>query len=193
MISCAKTRQWRRQNSHRRATPANRDGAAIGAAVTVHGLCATIFCNAAEILRGQIEENTEENMIKRRGTKRRYFRVARALDRVADHARTSRAAGLPLAVPLPIPTYWTREQAIAFFKEHAPDVSLAEVDRYISWPAQALAYKMGQLKIMELRKQAEQKLGPKFDIREFHDVILRDGALPLELLDEQGQKYINSK
>jgi prolyl oligopeptidase len=88
---------------------------------------------------------------------------------------------------------WTREQAIAFFKEHAPDVSLAEVDRYISWPAQALAYKMGQLKIMELRKQAEQKLGPKFDIREFHDVILRDGALPLELLDEQGQKYINSK
>jgi hypothetical protein len=116
MISCAKTRQWRRQNSHRRATPANRDGAAIGAAVTVHGLCATIFCNAAEILRGQIEENTEENMIKRRGTKRRYFRVARALDRVADHARTSRAAGLPLAVPLPIPTYWTREQAIAVFE-----------------------------------------------------------------------------
>ena len=55
-------------------------------------------------------------MIKRRGTKRRYFRVARALDRVADHARTSRAAGLPLAVPLPIPTYWTREQAIAVFE-----------------------------------------------------------------------------
>ncbi len=88
---------------------------------------------------------------------------------------------------------WTREQAIAFFKEHAPEVSLAEVDRYISWPAQALAYKMGQLKIMELRKAAEQKLGSKFDIREFHDVILRDGALPLELLDEQGRKYINSK
>jgi uncharacterized protein (DUF885 family) len=88
---------------------------------------------------------------------------------------------------------WTREQAIAFFKEHAPEVSLAEVDRYISWPAQALAYKMGQLKIMELRKAAEQKLGPRFDIREFHDVVLRDGALPLELLDEQGRKYINSK
>ena len=87
---------------------------------------------------------------------------------------------------------WTREQAIAFFKEHAPQVSLAEVDRYISWPAQALAYKMGQLRIMELRKQAEQKLGPKFDIREFHDVVLRDGALPLELLQEQGQKYINA-
>jgi uncharacterized protein (DUF885 family) len=88
---------------------------------------------------------------------------------------------------------WTREQAIAFFKEHAPEVSLAEVDRYISWPAQALAYKMGQLEIMKLRKEAQLKLGPKFDIREFHDVILRDGALPLELLDEQGEKYINSK
>ena len=88
---------------------------------------------------------------------------------------------------------WTREQAILFFKEHAPDVSLAEVDRYISWPAQALAYKMGQLEIMKLRKEAQLKLGPKFDIREFHDVILRDGALPLELLDEQGEKYINSK
>ena len=88
---------------------------------------------------------------------------------------------------------WTREQAIAFFQEHAPQESLAEVDRYISWPAQALAYKMGQLEIMKLRKEAQLKLGPKFDIREFHDVILRDGALPLELLDEQGQKYINSK
>jgi uncharacterized protein (DUF885 family) len=88
---------------------------------------------------------------------------------------------------------WTREQAIAFFQEHAPQESLAEVDRYISWPGQALAYKMGQLEIMKLRKEAQVKLGPKFDIREFHDVILRDGALPLELLDEQGRKYINSK
>ncbi len=88
---------------------------------------------------------------------------------------------------------WTREQAIAFFKEHAPQQSLAEIDRYISWPGQALSYKMGQLEIMKLRKEAEQKLGSKFDIREFHDVILRDGALPLQLLDEQGEKYINSK
>lgn len=87
---------------------------------------------------------------------------------------------------------WTREQAIAFFKEHSPQVSLAEVDRYISWPAQALSYKMGQLTIIGLRRQAEQRLGSKFDIREFHDVILRDGALPLELLEEQGQKYVNA-
>jgi len=88
---------------------------------------------------------------------------------------------------------WTREQALAFFQEHAPQESVAEIDRYISWPAQALAYKMGQLEIVKLRKEAQLKLGPKFDIREFHDVILRDGALPLQLLDEQGEKYINSK
>jgi prolyl oligopeptidase len=88
---------------------------------------------------------------------------------------------------------WTREQAIAFFQEHAPQESVAEVDRYISWPGQALAYKMGQLEIMKLRNEAQLKLGPKFDIREFHDVILRDGALPLALLDEQGEKYISSK
>ncbi len=88
---------------------------------------------------------------------------------------------------------WTREQAISFFREHAPEESLAEIDRYISWPGQALAYKMGQLEIMKLRKEAQLKLGPKFDIREFHDMILRDGALPLQLLDEQGEKYINSK
>jgi len=88
---------------------------------------------------------------------------------------------------------WTREQALAFFQEHAPQESVAEIDRYISWPGQALAYKMGQLEIMKLRKEAQLKLGPKFDIREFHDVVLRDGALPLELLEEQGQRYINSR
>lgn len=88
---------------------------------------------------------------------------------------------------------WTREQAVEYFQAHAPQESLAEVDRYISWPAQALAYKMGQLEILKLRKEAEQKLGQKFDIRDFHDVILRDGVLPLELLDEQGQRYANAK
>jgi uncharacterized protein (DUF885 family) len=88
---------------------------------------------------------------------------------------------------------WTRAQAVEYFQTHAPQESLAEVDRYISWPAQALAYKMGQLEILKLRKEAEQKLGSKFDIRDFHDVILRDGVLPLELLEEQGQKYANAK
>jgi len=89
-------------------------------------------------------------------------------------------------------TGWTREQAVEYFKAHAPQESLAEVDRYISWPGQALAYKMGQLEIVKLRKEAEQKLASKFDIRDFHDAMLREGVLPLELLDEEGQKYISA-
>ena len=87
---------------------------------------------------------------------------------------------------------WTREQAQDYMRVHAPTQSLSEVDRYISWPAQALAYKMGELKIMELRTKAEQTLGPKFDVRDFHDALLRDGSLPLELLERQVDKYISS-
>ena len=85
---------------------------------------------------------------------------------------------------------WTREQAQEYFRAHAPTQALSEVDRYISWPGQALSYKLGQLKILELRKKAEQQLGPKFDVRDFHDVVLRDGSLPLELLQAQVEKYI---
>jgi uncharacterized protein (DUF885 family) len=85
---------------------------------------------------------------------------------------------------------WTREQAQEYLKAHAPTQAQAEVDRYISWPAQALSYKMGQLKIVELRKRAETKLGPKFDVRDFHDAVLQDGSLPLELLDDEVGKYI---
>jgi len=87
---------------------------------------------------------------------------------------------------------WTREQAIDYFKTHAPSESLAEVDRYISWPGQALSYKMGQLKIRQLRTEAEQKLGSRFDIREFHDVVLREGVLPLDLLQEQVEDWLRS-
>jgi len=80
---------------------------------------------------------------------------------------------------------WSRDQAVAYFALHAPEESTAEIDRYISWPAQALAYKLGELKIQELRRAAEKALGPKFDIRAFHDAVLRNGALPLDLLDAQ--------
>jgi prolyl oligopeptidase len=80
---------------------------------------------------------------------------------------------------------WSRGRAREYFALHAPAQSLAEVDRYIAWPGQALAYKLGQLKILELRRKAEQQLGSRFDIRDFHDVVLRNSTLPLELLEEQ--------
>jgi len=87
---------------------------------------------------------------------------------------------------------WSREQAVDFFHAHVPDQSVSEIDRYIAWPGQALSYKIGQLTIQDLRQKAEQRLGAKFDIREFHDVILKNGGLPMELLQEQAQKYLDS-
>jgi uncharacterized protein (DUF885 family) len=84
--------------------------------------------------------------------------------------------------------HWTREQMVQFFHDHStidePSVQ-AEVDRYIAWPAQALAYKIGQLKILELRDRAKKELGDKFDIRAFHDQVLDAGALPLDVLDSR--------
>lgn len=84
---------------------------------------------------------------------------------------------------------WSRDQAVDYFRMHAPESSLAEIDRYISWPAQALSYKLGQLEILKLRRDTETRLGSRFDIREFHDVVLKDGVLPLELLREQVEAH----
>jgi uncharacterized protein (DUF885 family) len=82
---------------------------------------------------------------------------------------------------------WTRERAIQFFKDNTgktdQDITV-EVDRYIVWPGQALAYKLGQLKIRELRTEAEKQLGAKFDERKFHDAVLENGAVPLNVLNE---------
>jgi uncharacterized protein (DUF885 family) len=85
---------------------------------------------------------------------------------------------------------WSRERAREYFAQHAPSQSLAEVDRYIARPGQALAYKLGELRIKVLRRKAEQELGSKFDVREFHDAVLRNGALPLDLLEPQIDEYI---
>jgi prolyl oligopeptidase len=80
---------------------------------------------------------------------------------------------------------WSRDRARAYFAEHAPSQSLAEVDRYIARPGQALAYKLGELRIRDLRRRAEGELGSRFDVREFHDAVLRNGILPLDLLDAE--------
>ena len=91
---------------------------------------------------------------------------------------------------------WTREQAIAFMLEKTgmgeKEVT-SEIERYIVSPGQACAYKVGMLKIRELRARAEKELGPKFDVREFHDVVLKDGAMPLDILEQQVNAYISGK
>jgi len=89
--------------------------------------------------------------------------------------------------------HWTRQQMIDFFHEHTAmdDENInTEVDRYIAWPAQALSYKMGQMKILELRARAQKELGTKFDIRAFHDAVLDQGPLPLDLLEEKITAWI---
>jgi uncharacterized protein (DUF885 family) len=83
---------------------------------------------------------------------------------------------------------WSRDQAIQFFRDNAGKTDqdiIVEIDRYIVWPGQALAYKIGQRKIRELRRDAESKLGAKFNIRAFHDAVLEQGAVPLGILELQ--------
>ncbi len=91
---------------------------------------------------------------------------------------------------------WTRQQAIDYFRENTGKTDqdvISEIDRYIVWPGQALAYKIGQLKIRELRKEAESKLGAKFDERKFHDAVLENGALPLSVLEAHMKQWIDSQ
>ncbi|HUU83502.1 MAG TPA: DUF885 domain-containing protein [Phycisphaerae bacterium] len=88
---------------------------------------------------------------------------------------------------------WTRAQAIAFMEEHTGLARFnieREVDRYIAWPGQALAYKIGELRIRELRAAAEERLGDRFDVRAFHDRVLGDGGLPLDILTERVKDWI---
>ena len=89
--------------------------------------------------------------------------------------------------------HWTRDQMVDYFHQHSaiPDADVqAEVDRYIAWPAQALGYKVGQLKLLELKAKAQQALGDRFDIRAFHDQVLDSGALPLDYLEQRIDTWI---
>jgi uncharacterized protein (DUF885 family) len=91
---------------------------------------------------------------------------------------------------------WTRQQAMDYFHDNtslSEGNIRAEVDRYIAWPGQALAYKLGELKIWELRGIAEHDLGESFDLREFHDVVLGNGAVPLAMLEDIVLRFIASK
>jgi uncharacterized protein (DUF885 family) len=117
-------------------------------------------------------------------------------DPVSDYGRLS--SELFRAVRLVVDTGihskgWTRDQVVDFFRKSGaidePSIQ-SETDRYIAWPAQALSYKLGQLKFRELRERAKQELGPKFDIRRFHDEMLDGGTLPLDLLEDRTDKWI---
>jgi uncharacterized protein (DUF885 family) len=91
---------------------------------------------------------------------------------------------------------WSREQAIAYFRDNAAKTEqdiVNEIDRYIAWPGQALAYKIGQLKISELRERSERALGAGFDLRDFHEIVLNQGALPLEVLEKRVDGWLQSR
>jgi prolyl oligopeptidase len=91
---------------------------------------------------------------------------------------------------------WSRQDSINFFLENSAKSKqdiINEVDRYINWPGQALAYKIGQMKILELRERSEETLGDSFDIKEFHNEVLKRGALPLSKLEFYIDEWIALK
>jgi len=91
---------------------------------------------------------------------------------------------------------WDRQKAIDFFKNNAAKTEhdiINEIDRYIAWPGQALAYKIGELKIKELRARAEKELGDSFDVRAFHNAVLGSGAIPLDVLEDKVNLWITEQ
>ncbi len=120
-------------------------------------------------------------------------------DPVSDYGRlaSERFRAVRLVVDTGIHSKgWTREQVVEFFRKSGTidePMIQSETDRYIAWPAQALSYKLGQLKFLELRARAQKELGPKFDIRTFHDEMLSGGVLPLDLLDTRTESWIKAQ
>ena len=90
---------------------------------------------------------------------------------------------------------WTRDQAISYFADNTglPAKRVAEIDRYIVWPGQALGYKIGEMKIKELRELGGKELGDKFNERAFHDAVLDNGAVPLDVLETRIKEWIAEK
>jgi uncharacterized protein (DUF885 family) len=117
-------------------------------------------------------------------------------DPISDYGRLE--ADIWRAIRLVVDTgvhsqHWTRQQMVDFFHDHSAidETNVqAEVDRYIAWPGQALGYKMGQLKILELRAQAKDALGDRFDLKAFHDVVVDSGALPMDILEKRVDAWI---
>jgi uncharacterized protein (DUF885 family) len=120
-------------------------------------------------------------------------------DPVSDYGRlaSERFRAVRLVVDTGIHSKgWTREQVVDYFRKSGTidePMIQSETDRYIAWPAQALSYKLGQLKFRELRDRAQKELGPKFDIRTFHDEMLSGGVLPLDLLDARTESWIKAQ
>jgi uncharacterized protein (DUF885 family) len=120
-------------------------------------------------------------------------------DPVSDYGRlgSERFRAVRLVVDTGIHSKgWTREQVVDFFRKSGTidePMIQTETDRYIAWPGQALSYKLGQLKFRELRARAEKELGPKFDLRSFHDEMLNGGVLPLDMLDARTNSWINQQ
>ncbi len=120
-------------------------------------------------------------------------------DPVSDYGRlaSERFRAVRLVVDTGIHSKgWTREQVVDYFRKSGTidePMIQSETDRYIAWPAQALSYKLGQIKFLELRERAQKELGPKFDLRTFHDEMLSGGVLPLDLLDTRTESWIKTQ
>ena len=120
-------------------------------------------------------------------------------DPVSDYGRlaSERFRAVRLVVDTGIHSKgWTREQVVDYFRKSGTidePMIQSETDRYIAWPGQALSYKLGQLKFLELRERAQKELGTKFDVRTFHDEMLSGGVLPLDLLDARTDSWIKAQ